>query len=134
MLQDFVNYGEHMNSLLSLSGKRCFPCPLCGEGLDIRESKKRKPYVVCNACGVQLFVRNEAGMRRFEKLISDSAEQDIWKRIAELRSRYEKRCPECRKKFWVTEASIETSWMDGSFSGFRCPEKDCSGIVKPEGK
>jgi predicted RNA-binding Zn-ribbon protein involved in translation (DUF1610 family) len=122
-----------MNSLLSLSGKRRFPCPLCGEGLDIRESKKRKPYVVCNACGVQLFVRNEAGMRRFEKLISDAAEQDIWNRIAELKSRYEKKCPECGKKFWVTEDSIATSWMDGSFSGFRRPEKDCGGIVKPEG-
>jgi len=100
----------------------------------LRESKKHKPYVVCNACGVQLFVRNETGIRRFEKLVAEAAEQDIWERIAELRSRYEKKCPECGKKFWVTEDSIATSWVDGSFSGFCCPEEGCSGVVKPEAR
>lgn len=123
-----------MNALLGLGSKRWFPCPICGAALDIRESKKGKPYVVCNACGVQLFVRNGAGIRRFEKLIDDASELDIWERIEELRDRYEKHCPECGKKFWITEDSIATSWMDGSFSGFRCPEEDCNGIVRPEDK
>lgn len=114
--------------------KKRFPCPLCTEGLDIRQSKKGKPYVVCNACGVQLFVRNEAGIRRFEQLISAAAEDNVWERILELKSRYQKKCPECGKKFWVTEDSIATSWINGSFSGFRCPEEGCEGLAKPEGK
>jgi DNA-directed RNA polymerase subunit RPC12/RpoP len=121
-----------MSTLLATDKKRRFPCPLCGDPLDIRESKKGKPYVVCNGCGVQLFVRNEAGIQRFEKLIAQASELGIWDRIVELRNRYEKKCPECGKKFWVTEDSIATSWLDGSFSGFRCPEEGCKGIVKPE--
>ena len=34
-----------------------FPCPLCGAGLPILASKRKKPYFTCNACGVQVFVR-----------------------------------------------------------------------------
>jgi predicted RNA-binding Zn-ribbon protein involved in translation (DUF1610 family) len=121
-----------MDTVLKVTTRR-FPCPLCGDALDIRQSKKAKPYVVCNGCGVQLFVRNEEGIQRFEELIAEAVEQNISDRIAELRGRYEKKCPECGRNFWVTEDSIVTSWVDGSFSGFRCPDKDCKGIVKPEG-
>lgn len=44
-----------------------FPCPVCQKPLKIRWSKKDKPYVVC-ACGVQMFVRYEAGIERLERL------------------------------------------------------------------
>ena len=46
-----------------------FPCPLCGAGLPIRSSKRKKPYCTCNLCGVQLFVRGKAGIARLHKLI-----------------------------------------------------------------
>lgn len=41
-----------------------FPCPLCGAGLQIRTSKSKKPYCICNLCGIQLFVRGKTGISR----------------------------------------------------------------------
>lgn len=43
---------------------RDWPCPVCGEGRDIRLSKKAKPYYVCSDCGVQVFVREAPGIGR----------------------------------------------------------------------
>lgn len=40
------------------------PCPLCERRLGIRISKTGKPYVVCDDCGVQMFVRYPAGFER----------------------------------------------------------------------
>ena len=48
-----------------------FPCPLCGAGLPIRTSKRRKPYCTCNDCGIQLFVRGKVGIARLRKLARD---------------------------------------------------------------
>ncbi len=50
-----------------LRGKE-FPCPLCGAGLSILTSKRRKPYCTCNHCGVQLFVRGKAGIARLHQM------------------------------------------------------------------
>lgn len=52
----------------NLKGKT-FPCPLCREPLEIRISKHNLPYVVCNSCGVQMFVRYELGVKRLEDSI-----------------------------------------------------------------
>jgi len=38
---------------------RIFLCPLCFTGLDVRGSRKGKPYCVCNTCGIQLFFRGK---------------------------------------------------------------------------
>ena len=48
-----------------------FPCPLCGAGLQIRTSKRKKPYCTCNFCGIQLFVRGKVGIARLRKLARD---------------------------------------------------------------
>jgi hypothetical protein len=113
-------------------GQHRFPCPLCEEGLDVRESKKGKPYVICNPCGVQLFVRGEKGIRRFEQLLEKAESENIWAKIEELKERYRKKCPECGKGFWIEERLIETSLIHGGFTGYRCPDPDCDGVVKPE--
>jgi len=49
-------------------GDKEFPCPLCGAGLPIRASKRRKPYCTCNRCGVQLFVRGKEGIARMHEM------------------------------------------------------------------
>jgi hypothetical protein len=46
-----------------------FPCPICSTLLDVRLSKKGRPYLTCDECGMQLFVRTDEGVRRFEKLV-----------------------------------------------------------------
>lgn len=45
-----------------------FACPLCGKALDVRLSKKNRPYVTCDECSLQLFVRGPAGIGRFDRL------------------------------------------------------------------
>jgi DNA-directed RNA polymerase subunit RPC12/RpoP len=45
-----------------------FPCPLCGAGLPIRTSKRKKPYCTCNLCGVQIFVRGKSGIKRLNEM------------------------------------------------------------------
>jgi hypothetical protein len=53
------------------------PCFLCGAKLEKRTDKNRKPYFVCNPCGIQLFVRREHGIDRLEKLIRDCEKNEI---------------------------------------------------------
>jgi DNA-directed RNA polymerase subunit RPC12/RpoP len=48
--------------------EREFPCPLCGAGLPILSSKSKKPYFVCNKCGVQVFVRGKAGISKLRQM------------------------------------------------------------------
>jgi len=57
--------------------KKTFPCPLCEEPLDVRmtEKKHSKPYVICEECGVQMFVRGKAGIKKFWKQVKD---EDDW--------------------------------------------------------
>jgi predicted RNA-binding Zn-ribbon protein involved in translation (DUF1610 family) len=112
-------------------GKRLFPCPVCGEALDVRTSKRSKPYVVCNHCGVQLFIRTQPGIEKFERLIAEARAAGFWERLQKLESQYRKKCPKCGRWFWVSEKLIATSWLDGSFTGFECPEPDCDGLAKP---
>ena len=49
-------------------GQKEFPCPLCGAGLPILASKRKKPYFICNHCGVQVFVRGKVGIARLRDL------------------------------------------------------------------
>jgi DNA-directed RNA polymerase subunit RPC12/RpoP len=110
-------------------GPTRFPCPLCGQGLDVRQTKKKKPYVICDPCGVQLFVRSKAGVHIFEQLVSEAEQRNIWKRLDDLQGQYRLKCPECGKEFWIVPDRLKTSWVDGKFEGYRCPERGCDGIV-----
>jgi hypothetical protein len=47
-----------------------FPCPICGTGLDIRLSRKQKPYCVCDSCQLQLFVRGKTGIHRLREILN----------------------------------------------------------------
>ena len=109
-----------------------FPCCVCGEGLEVRKTKKGKPYVICNPCGMQMFVRVESGIQRFERLVADAGRNDIWDRLEDLQERYRKKCPSCGQKFWVTPDLIKTSWLDGDFEGYHCPASECDGFVRVE--
>jgi hypothetical protein len=51
---------------------RFFPCCICGKPREVRTTKKGKPYLHCDPCGLQMFVRIESGIHRFEALIADA--------------------------------------------------------------
>jgi DNA-directed RNA polymerase subunit RPC12/RpoP len=41
------------------------PCPACGEQVDVTRTKSGKPYLSCEGCGYQGFVRGRKGVERF---------------------------------------------------------------------
>jgi predicted RNA-binding Zn-ribbon protein involved in translation (DUF1610 family) len=45
-----------------------YPCFLCGDQLDIRYTKNRKPYFICDPCGLQAFIRKEKGISKFSEI------------------------------------------------------------------
>jgi hypothetical protein len=52
-------------------------CFLCGADLEIRTDKHEKPYFICDHCGVQTFVRKQAGIVQLEKLLRNLRTQDF---------------------------------------------------------
>jgi hypothetical protein len=43
------------------------PCFLCGNGLEVKISKRHKPYLICDWCGVQTFIRGKRGIASFNE-------------------------------------------------------------------
>lgn len=109
-----------------------FPCPICTKALDVRLTKKNKPYVTCDPCGVQMFVRGPEGIDGFKRLIECGARDGAMDRLREVEARYRLRCPKCDHRFWMERDLIKTSAFDGSLKGFRCPK--CGGIVPWESR
>jgi len=46
-----------------------FACPVCNLGLRLKISRKLKPYCMCLECGIQIFFRGQAGIRRLHEMI-----------------------------------------------------------------
>jgi DNA-directed RNA polymerase subunit RPC12/RpoP len=59
-----------MENYSDLFKNKFFPCPLCQKQLDIRMSDKGKPYIICDACGIQLFVRKSEGINRMAQKVN----------------------------------------------------------------
>jgi hypothetical protein len=114
--------------MTSLVEKRMFPCPVCTDPREVRITKKKKPYITCDPCGIQVFIRGPAGIAGFNRLV-ESGGEDLWERIAEMERRYRLKCTECGCHFWIEPGLIKTSAFDGSLKGFRCPQKGCGAVV-----
>ena len=112
-----------------LNGKRMFPCPVCTSPREVRTTKKDKPYIICDPCGVQLFVRGPSGIAAFGRLVERADKGDLWTRLSEMERRYRLKCAECGCRFWIEPNFVETSTWDGRLKGFRCPGKNCDAIV-----
>jgi transcription elongation factor Elf1 len=113
----------------NLNGKRRFPCPVCVSPREVRLTKKRKPYITCDPCGIQLFVRGPAGIHAFNDLLDRIEVEDLWTRIAEMERRYYLKCPTCGASFWIDPGRVKTSMFDGTLQGFRCVTKECREVV-----
>jgi predicted RNA-binding Zn-ribbon protein involved in translation (DUF1610 family) len=112
-----------------LNGNRMFPCPVCAQARDVRSTKKDKPYLICDPCGVQLFVRGPSGITEFNRLLKRTSDGGLMERLREMEQRYRLTCPECGCQFWADPRLIKTSVFDGNLKGFRCPQKDCNATV-----
>lgn len=60
-----------------LNGMNVFPCPICTEPREVRMTKKKKPYITCDPCGVQLFVRGPGGIAAFDRLLERAEVEDL---------------------------------------------------------
>ena len=115
--------------MAELNGKSMFPCPVCTNPCEVRITKKGKPYITCDPCGIQLFIRGLAGIDAFNRLLDHADREDLWTRLAEMQRRYYLKCPACGCHFWIEPDLVKTSLFDGSLQGFRCPAKNCREVV-----
>jgi hypothetical protein len=53
------------------------PCLLCGKRLGKRIDKNRKPYFVCDPCGVQMFIRRPQGIENLDELIKALGKKEL---------------------------------------------------------
>lgn len=53
------------------------PCFLCTQELSQRKDKNRKPYFICDSCGVQIFVRGRQGIKNLDQLLVTLREHDF---------------------------------------------------------
>ncbi len=106
-----------------------FPCPVCAQPREVRVTKKDKPYLVCDPCGVQLFIRGPAGIGEFKRLLQRTSSNDVVARLSEMERRYRLTCPECGCQFWAEPRLLKTSAFDGSVKGFRCPQRGCNAVI-----
>jgi predicted RNA-binding Zn-ribbon protein involved in translation (DUF1610 family) len=113
-----------------VSAPAAFPCPLCLVPLRVKSSKKGKPYVVCDACGVQMFVRAKPGITRLAALMAEPRAVAVMERLSTVARQQKTTCRSCRQTFWLSEAKLATSWFDGSFVGYKCPA--CGAVAKSE--
>ena len=120
--------------MIFMDGKRMFPCPVCTDPREVRLTKKNKPYVVCDPCGIQIFIRGPAGIAAFDRLIDRASGEDLWTRLREMEQRYYLKCPKCGRRFWIEPELAKTSIFDGSLQGFRCPQDNCGATVAWEEK
>lgn len=60
---------EERQSMADALAGREFPCQLCGSSLEIRISRKLKPYTTCLKCGVQNFYRGKKGICRLREIL-----------------------------------------------------------------
>jgi ssDNA-binding Zn-finger/Zn-ribbon topoisomerase 1 len=117
---------------MAANPKAKFPCPVCASPCDVRQTKKNKPYIICDGCGIQLFIRGPAGINAFNRLVEEASNKDVWARLADMERRYHLKCPKCATRFWAEPQQIQTSMFDGSFKGFGCPK--CGATVEWEKK
>ena len=102
---------------------------MCSEPRDIRLAKNGKPYLICDSCGVQLFIRGRFGVERFATVLERATATDIVGRFKEIERRYRRLCPECGQEFWIEPRLVRTSMFDGSLKGLRCPRPNCEGTA-----
>jgi hypothetical protein len=95
-----------------------FPCLVCWTGLEVRLSRKGKPYIVCDSCGIQVFFRGKTGINRFRELLETRASiigkesltdkaLVLYDHIQQLRGRRKKLVE--RRKLLSTDEALEAT-------------------------
>ena len=54
---------------------RCF---LCGKPVPVKKTRKEKPYIVCDDCGLQMFLRYEKGIKALREKVYNQCKGDCF--------------------------------------------------------
>jgi hypothetical protein len=75
---DAVSSPEPRESPINPSSLRggSMECFLCGGQVEIKISKKNRPYFHCLDCYLQCFIRGDKGIRRLAKLLQGDHDED----------------------------------------------------------
>ena len=60
---------------------------------EVRETKKAKPYLICDPCGVQVFVTGPTGIGEFNRLLDHTNNEGLLSRLKQMEQRYLLICP-----------------------------------------
>jgi hypothetical protein len=112
-----LTLAERQSMADALVGRE-FPCQLCGAGLEIRISRKLKPYTTCLECGVQNFYRGKKGIRRLREILdsqllitANESRVDtvvvLFNRIQQLRA--QRKGLAARKVFFLSDPDLENA-------------------------
>jgi len=74
--------------MLDLNVNKMFPCPVCASPRPVKQTKKAKPYIVCDPCGVQVFIRGPEGIASFNRLVERADGEGLWARIKGIETSY----------------------------------------------
>jgi len=77
MLEPVDNQNKEQKKDLFSDLKGVFPCPLCNNGLKIKETKNKKPYCICLDCGIQLFIRGKQGIKRLDHYLKNGLSEPL---------------------------------------------------------
>ncbi len=117
------------------------PCPLCSTALEIRKSVKGKPYTVCDRCGMQIFIRKDAGISALKNLIANggtevildtrklkekihSLERELVQKTAALESagQAQEELPKTSRQLQVTRAELNEARIEATKNQRRLAE------------
>jgi len=65
--------------MVAVESKPMFPCPVCTQVREVRLTKKDKPYLHCDPCGVQVFVRGPEGIEELRRLLQHTNNDDLYR-------------------------------------------------------
>ena len=88
-----MNKENDVNVTLEVSSEdstEYFPCPVCQEIREVEYTKKSKPYLKCNNCFMQLFVRGKEGIKIFKNLIPNYKYKVKSQKLIELIDYYDR--------------------------------------------
>jgi len=99
-----------------------FPCCVCGEGREVRTTKKGKPYMICDPAAYRCLSESRPGFGDLNCWWRTPSSNHVWQAWLSYNKRYQPQCPRCSKRFWLTPELLKTSWVNGKPEGYRCPD------------
>lgn len=102
-------------------------CPICWRLWPVRNSKKNKPYYICEVCGVQVFIRGKEGIKRLAARIAD---KEILNKVNDSNFSETQKLIELKSKIELLKTEIDNLDDDSIFNLFGDDNSDQLNALK----